>query len=190
MQFTGRFYGMLILGLVIITLGRAQEQDTPGDGPASESALPRIFRALSLGMALEDLKVALQEDELFRFRGDRDVSFLPSREQSLVETTGASFIRQAFFQLRDDTVFVMAFTLNTALVDHYSVFTSFVKKYGEPNLLDPKQAIWESEDTRIAIERPLTVKYIDMRMFNEILNESQANKSKEVRLRDDFLNEF
>ncbi|MDR3342595.1 MAG: hypothetical protein LBT14_07395 [Treponema sp.] len=195
MKYRGCFRVMLVLGgvLCIALVGWAQDNDNPPDSPGSpvsESELPRVFRDLSLGMGLEDLKGVLQQDALFHFRGDRDVSFLPLREQSLVETTGPSFIRRAFFQLRDGTVFLMAFTLNMELVDHYSVFTSFVKKYGEPGLLDPKQAVWESDTTRIAIERPLTVKYIDKQVFNELLDESKANASKEVRLREDFLDGF
>ncbi|MDR3167773.1 MAG: hypothetical protein LBT93_07505 [Treponema sp.] len=169
-------------------MGEERAEALPGTG--EEGTLPRNFREFSLGMGLEDLKEALRRDGLFYFREDRDVSFLPSREESLVETTGLSFIRRAFFQLRDGKVFIMAFTLDPHLVDHYSVFTSLVKKYGEPALLDPKQAVWESADTRIAIERPLTVKYIDQYVFNEIINESKALESAEIRLREEFLSEF
>ena len=78
-------------------------QDKPKDAAkaADGSELPKQFRQLSLGMGLDALKDELIKDELFQFRGDRDVSFLPAREQSLVETTGLSFIKRAFFQLRD-----------------------------------------------------------------------------------------
>lgn len=164
-------------------LAPRQTHAQSGDG----GALPRRFRELSLGMGLEDLKVCLQRDALFHFRGDRDVSFLPAREQSLVETTGSSFIRRAFFQLRDGQVFIMAFSFNPVLVDHYSVFTSLVAKYGEPGYLDPKEAVWESEDTRIAIERPLTLKYIDKRVFNDIINESALSESRQARERQELL---
>ncbi|MDR0710259.1 MAG: hypothetical protein LBF77_09355, partial [Spirochaetaceae bacterium] len=107
------------------------------DGASGTAAVPESFRGFSLGMDLDALKSALEKDPLFNFRGDRDVSFLPNREQSLIETTGFSFIRRAFFQLRDGKVFIMAFNLDTSLVDHYSVYTSFVKKYGEPSALNP-----------------------------------------------------
>jgi hypothetical protein len=162
-------------------------QDVSGEQSAE---LPRQFRQLSLGMSLDDLKANLLSDSYFNFRGDRDVSFLPVREQSLVETTGSSFIRRAFFQLRDAQVFIMAFTLNTAIVDHYSVFMQFVEKYGEPSYLDPRTAIWETDETRIAIERPLTVKYIDKVVFNDIVSESGLIESGQVRMRQEFLNEF
>jgi hypothetical protein len=152
--------------------------------------LPRQFRGLSLGMSLDDLKENLLKDALFNFRGDRDVSFLPVREQSLVETSGSSFIRRAFFQLRDGEVFIMAFSLNTQIIDHYSIFMQFQEKYGPPTYLDPQVAIWETEETRIALERPLTVKYIDKAVFNDILNESGLRESDQVRRRQEFLNDF
>jgi len=182
----------LFIILFIMIFSRVWAQEAPAQAESEEEAieLPRIFRELSLGMSLDDLKENLLKDDLFHFRGDRDVSFLPAREQSLVETTGPSFIRRAFFQLRDGQVFIMAFTLNTAIIDHYSVFMQFTEKYGEPSYLDPRIAVWESEETRVAIERPLTVKYIDRAVFNDILDESGLIESGQVRLRQEFLNEF
>jgi len=152
--------------------------------------LPRQFRNLALGMGIDDLKANLISDDYFNFRGDRDVSFLPVRNQSLVETTGSLFIKRAFFQLRDESVFIMAFSLNTDIIDHYSVFTQFVGKYGQPTYLDPSEAVWETDDTRISIERPLTVKYIDKKVFTDIINESGLIESGQVKLRQDFLNDF
>ena len=152
--------------------------------------LPRQFRQFYLGMDIDNLKDNLINDDYFNFRGDRDVSFLPVREQSLVETTGSSFIRRAFFQLRDSSVFIMSFSLNTQIIDFYSVFTQFTEKYGEPSYLDPRTAIWETEEIRISIERPLTVKYIDKVVFDDIVNESGLVESHQVKLREDFLNEF
>ncbi|WP_461246586.1 hypothetical protein [Treponema sp. R6D11] len=157
---------------------------------AGTNDLPRQFRTLVLGMSLDDLKANLQSDDSFNFRGDRDVSFLPVRNQSLVETTGSLFIKRAFFQLRDESVFIMAFSLNTDIIDHYSVFTQLVEKYGQPTYLDPSEAVWETDDTRIAIERPLTVKYIDKKVFTDIVNESGLIESGQVKLRQDFLNDF
>lgn len=171
----------------------AQEPEAPASSPpeaAESSPPPREFRNLSLGMSLEDLKGALEKDSLFHFRGDRDVSSLPAREESLVEASGSSFVGRAFFQLREGKVFVMSFTLNPALVDHYSVFSSFVEKYGEPGSFSPREAVWETSDTRVSLERPLTVKYIDKTVFNDILDESRAEKSGALKKREDFLHGF
>jgi hypothetical protein len=177
-----RFISLFILLFLLPLFLSAQDEQIP--------ELPRQFRQIFLGMSLDDLKTALMGDSYFNFRGDRDVSFLPIRNQSLVETTGASFIRRAFFQLREGEVFIMSFTLNTAIIDHYSIFMQFTEKYGQPSYLDQRTAIWETEDTRISIERPLTVKYIDKIIFNDIISESGLIESGQVRMRQDFLNEF
>ncbi|MDR0719698.1 MAG: hypothetical protein LBF78_08695 [Treponema sp.] len=158
--------------------------------PENPEALPKTFRKISLGMSLEDLKAGLKADGLFGFRGDRDVSFLPVREETLIESAGPDFISRSFFQLAQNKVFIMAFLLNTALIDHYSVFTAFVKKYGEPKTLSPKESVWENDEVRISIERPLTVKYIDKIVFNQLIEESEARESGRLKLQEDFLNEF
>jgi hypothetical protein len=186
-------FATCVLSLPVVL---AQDAATRGaaaqTAPATEETkeLPRQFREIVLGMSLDDLKAALEEDQLFNFRGDRDVSFLPAREESLVETSGSSFIKRAFFQLRDGALFIMAFTLNTSMMDHYSVFTDLVTKYGPPTYLDPKEAVWETEEIRVSIERPLTIKYIDKKVFDDIINESALVESRRVQQRQEFLNEF
>lgn len=161
----------------------------PSIVPGSQE-LPRAFRKLELGMNLDALKTALAADNLFEFRGDRDVSFLPVKEENLVETAGLSFIRRAFFQLRDGAVFIMAFSFDTGMLDHYSVFTGLVTKYGNPQSLSPFEAVWENGSTRVSLERPLTVKYIDMNVFNAIVENAKAEETAEHILRQGFLDEF
>jgi len=188
----------IFFGLFLIFQLPAQERFDyfiPGPQPRSlapenPEEVPRQYRQLFLGMSLNELKLALQRDELFIFRGDRDVSFIPIREETLVETTGLSFIRRAFFQLTGGNVFIMAFSLDTRLVDHYSVYTSLVSKYGEPDYLNPTEAVWESQDTRLSIERPLTVKYIDKKVFNSLIDASRTRDTRQLFMREDFLRDF
>ncbi|MDR1929947.1 MAG: hypothetical protein LBQ44_04875 [Treponema sp.] len=170
--------------------GTAADTADTAETATSGTELPRSFRKISLGMSLEELKAALAEDGLFEFRGDRDISWLPAKEENLVETTGLSFIRRAFFQLREGRLFIMAFSMDIGRIDHYSVFTTLRAKYGEPARLNPQEAVWETGDTRVSIERPLTVKYIDMRVFNEIIGESKAEESAEIFRRQGFLDEL
>lgn len=161
----------------------------PQESAATEpAALSRSFRGLSLGMSLEELQAALTADDAFAFQGEADVSLLPSSDQILVESAGRGFIRRAFFQLRDGKVFIMVFALDSARVDHYSVFMTLSGKYGEPESLDPARAVWNSADTRVLLERPLTVKYLDLTVFTELLDESLVRQSREAELRQEFLN--
>ena len=166
------------------------EPERPSMVPENPEAPPRQFRSLTLGMALDELKSALMSDTLFNFRGDRDVSFLPVREETLIETTGFSYVRRAYFQLSEGAVYIMSLSLDTRLMDHYSVFNSFIRKYGEPLALSPGEAVWESEDTRVSIERPLTVKYIDKTVFNRLIEESKTKEKSEMLRREEFLADF
>jgi hypothetical protein len=176
----------------------ADTPDSSQDRAGGFSAPPRSFRGIFLGIGLDALKEAIRKDRIFNFREDRDVSFLPSdQEQTLVETQGFGFIRRAFFQLRYGEVFIMSFTLDTSLVDHYSVFTAFLNRYGEPSSLNPREAVWETDTTRVSLERPLTVKYIDTHDFNmfklspeEILVGPSANGARELLNRNEFLEGF
>jgi hypothetical protein len=207
-----------IVGVFLLIAGIIQAQDSADDGAGTEleydwslveepaddgdganvenpkgefAELPRSFRRIFLGIGLDGLKIVLREDQIFYFREDRDVSLLPSSpDQTLVETQGLSFIHRAFFQLRGGEVFIMSFILDPRLVDHYSVFSTFVKRYGPPTSLSPQEAVWETEQTRVSIERPLTVKYIDKPGFNDMIKRSSADNARELLSRDNFLDGF
>jgi len=176
---------LLLFSLCLIPLS-AQEAEAPDAFPP----IPRQFRELALGMPLDGLQDSLARDGLFRFRGERDVSFLPVRQETLVETTGSSFIRRAHFQLYDGEVFIMSFTMDTRLIDHYSLFTTFVNRYGQPIILNPSEAVWEDDYTRVSIERPLTVKYVDRTVFDRLREEARVQQDWETIRREDFLAEF
>jgi hypothetical protein len=180
-----------ISAFVFAQAGGADGTHSTEKEEASGTELPRSFRRIVLGMGLEELKTVLQEDEAFRFRADRDVSLLPSsKDQTLVETQGVSFIKRAFFQLRSGTLIIMSFSMDPTLVDHYSIFTAFVNRYGDPDYLDPREAVWESEDIRVSLERPLTVKYIDKQSLSDMVKESSADGAAEMVKRNQFLDGF
>jgi len=130
---------------------------------------------------------ALKKDPVFSYRGPEDLSLLPSPNQSLIEVTGLSFVKRGFFQFYEGKLWTMILELNTDKVDHYSVYTSLVAKYGEPGLLNPKEARWEDKATRMAIERPLTLRYMDMAVYAKISAGESAKVSTEELDRQGFL---
>ncbi|MDR1231542.1 MAG: hypothetical protein LBK61_09095 [Spirochaetaceae bacterium] len=165
----------------------AQTEDITGSAPD----LPLGYRTVTLGLGIEELTDALRQDtEAYLFREDRDVYFVPLRNENYVETTGRGFIKRAFFQLKDASVFVISLDLNSDRIDYYSVFTAFREKYGDPASLDPQKAMWESETVRVTIERPLTVKYIDRAVFDALLADAEAVNSNGTMIRERFLQDF
>ncbi len=201
-------YIFLGLCLAVFAQGTVESSPTSGAGKTSDEngaiapkadgisnteklkPLPVSYRGISLGMSLETVKDALKADAIFGYRGERDFSLLAAPNRSLIETQGSAFIERAWFQFNEESLYTITLKLNTAKVDHYSIYKHFCEKYGEPLDINPHRAIWENETVRITIEKPLTVKYLDLSVFNSMLEKSQTETTKSEKNREAFVEEF
>lgn len=160
------------------------------NGQQVKAALPAEYRSIRLGMGIDAVKEALKQDAVFGYRGERDVSLLPTENRSLIESAGSYFISRSWFQFYKDNLYTMIFKLNTDTVDYYSVYSKFCEKYGDPASINPQRAVWENEHTRVVIERPLIVKYIDLMVFNELISQSTTEKAASETNRQNFIDGF
>lgn len=186
-----RAIAFIFLSLICSVPVFAQSAAGSSSAPSAAASPPPVgFRALTLGMSLDQVKSALQADTLFRYRGDPDVSFLPQTSQYLIECEGMSYIRRAYFQFADGRLFIMILVLDEQKLDHYSMFQALSAKYGPPTSLSPQEAVWQSDPVRFSLERPLTVKYVDAKTFAAILSKGSASKDFEQLSREKFLEQF
>ncbi len=169
---------------------REGSASVPADGSQSPAPLSGTYRSVSLGMNVDEVKKALLADPIFGYRGDRDVSLLPTMNRTLIETSGYSFIKRAWFQFRDDALYVMTLSLDPSMVDYYSIYKGLVAKYGEPSALDPAKATWGDGIVTLTLERPLTVKYVDAVAFASLLESSGTEKAASDLVREEFVNGF
>lgn len=166
-------------------------QDKNTKSPDTEKkTVPREFSGISLGMSMEEVQNLLKGNGLFWYRGEADVSLLPRPNETVIEVTGLSYIKRAFFQFYEGKLFIMIFIMNEKMIDHYTIFTNFQNKYGKFTSFSPSEIIWQDENTRVSIERPLAVKYIDLAVYNQLIIQGQQLESYEKMLLDDFLNQF
>lgn len=156
----------------------------------SPEPVPKGFHDFIFGDSLEIVKEKLQYDSYFAYRGDPDVSMLLTPEKSIIDTAGSGFIDRAYFIFLEEKLYQITLIMHRDKIDFYTFQTSFMKKYGSPDSLDPSGMIWEDGESRLSLEYPLTVKYIDLNSFNSILSESQINRSNQEILREDFLDSF
>ena len=168
--------------------------DDTGDGPEAEAVepepLPTGFRSIILGLDIETVKRRLEEDSYFIYRGEPDVSMLAEPNRSLIECRGFRFIDRAFFQFYEERLYTIILRLNPEEFDYYSVYSTLTEKYGESDSLDPEQVIWENEEVRLSLERPLSVKYIEVETFSSILEEAEADETFRAVTRREFLEMF
>jgi hypothetical protein len=156
----------------------------------AQAAGPRGFRGLELGMSLEQVKTRLAADALFGYRGDPDVSLLPSPQQTLIECSGVSWVRHAFFQFYEGGLLSIILVLDERRLDYYTLFQTLSRKYGSPARLDPAEAVWEFPGVRLSLERPLSVKYLDSGRFEELRKQGQAGEALSEVSKRAFLEEF
>jgi len=151
---------------------------------------PSSFRTVALGMTVNEVKEALRKDALYRYRGDPDVSFLPLSSETLIECEGLSYLSRAYFQFAEGKLYVLILVLDQRKLDHYSLFTAFTAKYGEPVSFNPTEAVWQSGTVRFSLERPLTVKYIDRGVFQAQVARGAAQQDLEQLSREQFIGQF
>ena len=167
---------------VSITIGTGSNRPNKEIQP-----LPRKYRTMQLGMNIDDVKKALANDSIFGYRGERDVSLLQSPNRVLIETSGLSFLDRSWFQFYEDKLYTMIFKLDEDRVDFYSMFKTLNEKYGEPTSLSPDKVVWKDDSITLCLERPLTIKYIDTKVFKEIQDKANIEKNKEEITRQGFL---
>ena len=141
-------------------------------------------------MDIDQVKKALLADPLFGYRGDPDVSMLPQTHQYLIESAGPSYIRRAYFQFADKRLLTMIFVLDREKLDYFSLYSALSGKYGQPASLSPQEAVWQSDQVRLSLERPLTVKYIDQAAFAALVGKAGAPSDLENLSREKFIEQF
>jgi len=170
---------------ILMVLGAAL-----GQGLAAQAALTPGFDVFRLGMSLTELKDALRNNSYFLYNGEPDVTMLSRPNTNLIDVPGITFVSRGVFQVVEGRLYSIALELNPEQISYYSMYTTLTKKYGDPVALDPSSARWESAAVRMTLEKPLTVKYIDMPLFQRLQKEGTAQEALQALTRDKFLENF
>ncbi|TVR70421.1 MAG: hypothetical protein EA427_05905 [Spirochaetaceae bacterium] len=184
------FYGLFPC-LLVVFLGTATlpAQEEPDIAPI-DPALQRGYRELQLGDSYAAVEETLQRDPNFDYRGAPDVSLAPGTNDRVIDTRGRGYVERGLFQFQEGNLYIMALYLNRGRLDYFQLFNQLRQRYGDPRDLDPHRAIWEDQMTRIELERPLTVRYLDLATFEARRRERRELQALEDLTREQFLEDF
>ncbi|MDA3956992.1 hypothetical protein [Oceanispirochaeta sp.] len=168
--------------------GDAKETTPPANQEFQD--LPGAYRSISLGMTFDETKEKLLVESRFDFRGDPDVSIQKEGTQALISSKGQSFIDQGFFQFHEKRLYLIILQLDRTKIDFFSIQKSMISKYGPPRELSPEGMYWSNDKIKVSLEYPLTVKYLDLEVFNTFLDENIRLKSFQEVARSEFLEDF
>ena len=132
---------------------------------------------IKLGMAYQACYDALVSNLSLDYRGTPDVSFSPGRDEKIIEARGLHFIQRGIFQFRQEKLFTIILELNPLTLDYYTLYTTFVERYGEAKFLSPEISTWEDGTVRLMLEKPLTLKYLDIAVIDALTKEAGIEES-------------
>ncbi len=158
-------------------------------------SLPHGYKEIKLGMSLEETKETLVKNPEFGYHGDRDVSLIPHSSKTLIETDaergmGSDFLTRCWFQFSFDELYIITINVNPEKMDYYSIFKKLTEKYGEPTSFNPQSATWKDDEVTMSLEKPLTLKYIDNKIFDQTQNYSNIQASPTEITQEMFLDEL
>lgn len=183
---------LLLLATGLLGPGGADGQAAAPPPPAAavvSAATAELggFRGIRLGMSVDEVKAQLAKEPLFSYHGDRDISLLPASRQILIEVPGRTFVERGYFQFHDGKLLVMIVMLAREQVSYFEVYTQLSTRYGPTTALDPTQAVWELPGTRLALEKPVVLKYLDSVTFKALTEAGRAGTDYELMTRRQFL---
>lgn len=157
---------------------------------SQEATLRRGFREIQLQLPMERVQDLLAADSAFDYRGPADLSMALSREEPVIDTRGRGFVQRGLFQFSREQLYIITLYLDQRHLDYFQLFEQLRQRYGDPVDLDPRRAVWDDAVTRIELERPLTVRYIDLDAFETIRQERRMLRAAQDVSREQFLEEF
>ncbi len=176
--------------LPTVPTDRPEAGSVSGIVPPDARTLPRGFGTIMFGLSRDEVGERLFDDPNFDYRGEPDVQFLPRREQVVIDTAGFDFVDRGYFQFVDGDLYSIIIKLNTRMMDYFTMYTQLSNTYGHPDAISPQNAVWERGGVRLALERPLSVKYLDLAVFDEIRDEGRMRESDRAAARREFLDQF
>ena len=170
--------------VLTVVAGVAYGQD------GGETPLLRGYRQIVLGRSFAEVEQLLYEESSFFYRGEPDVSLRPSDGNTVIDARGRGFVARGVFYFVDDALYSLNLYLNRASIDYFQLYERLRARYGEPDDLNPRLAVWDDERTRIELEKPLTVRYIDLTPIVRRQEEEDRAFAAGEAARRRFLEEF
>lgn len=148
---------------------------------------PWGFGGIYLKASMESVESLLDSSAFFVYNSQR-VSWLPF--SPLISADGRGFIKKGYFQFVEDQLYSITLIMDEGKIDYFTLFTQFNEKYGNYTLLSPSNVKWVGLQSELTLEKPLTVKYLDMELHRAYVAASQVEKSKQQARRENFLDQF
>lgn len=99
-----------------------------------------------------------------------------------------SFIKRISFYFKEERLYSMTINFSTGFTNYYAIFSSLKEKLGEPfSVKGPNLIEWKAGNVLVRLERPLTVKYIDISVIEELKNQYDQDQQNKLDIKESIL---
>ena len=144
----------------------------------SQEPLSDGYKNIKLGMSQQEVKSILQKSTDFNMKKEEILSFRMEPDTEIISTEGYGYIIFGYFHFSHDQLFQILLKLSEEKVGYYYLLTNFTNRFGKPQKFSPTRAIWENEKIRIVIEKPCTLKYIYLPVWNGLVDKKDETSDE------------
>ncbi|MCG8569387.1 MAG: hypothetical protein MJB14_04540 [Spirochaetes bacterium] len=159
-------------------------------------SITQIIFSQTLSEGYQEFKLGLSKQEvenLLKTSGDfwgnkKDVIVMRHQpDQQIITVEGKGYIEIGYFHFYEDQLYQIFLVINSEKIGYYSLLKRLTDKFASPKTLDPLSAQWENETVKIEIEKPCTIKYYYLPIWNQLLNSDLSDRKIDQKSRENFV---
>jgi hypothetical protein len=148
------------------------------------------YKDIKLGMSKSEVVDRMKKSVEFRQKNDEVLSIRIDPDSEILTYEGLGFVEIGYFHFHNDKLFQILLKFDEKKIGYYLLLKNSTEKFGKPNSLDPKSAAWRNDNVSIVIEKPCTMKYFYLPVWNELIKKDQTPDDIILKNRTDFVNDL
>lgn len=153
---------------------------------SGQETLPEGYKNIRLGMTREEVEEILKTSSDFENR-EEVLTIRIEPDKQIITSEGYGYILIGYFHFSQDSLYQIFIKLDHTKIGYYNLLKNFTSKYGAPPLFEPKRAQWENDSVRLVIEKPGTLRYIYLPVWNQLLKSDLSDQKIIEKNRRNFL---
>lgn len=145
------------------------------------------YKDIKLGMKKEEVSNLLKKSLEFDAKREEILSVRLEPDTEIITVKGYGFINTGYFHFNKDKLFQIFLKFDEKKIDYYALLKNNTLKFGSPKRFEPGRAIWENSEINIVIEKPSSIKYIYLPVWNELIKQNDVTNDVNLEMRNKFL---
>ncbi len=145
------------------------------------------YQGIKLGMKKDQVMNIINNSPDFNPLKDEILTVRLEPDTEIITTEGTGFIELAYFHFHNEDLFQILFKISQDKIGYYTLLKNLTARFGNPKKLNPKKAYWENDRVKIVIEKPCTLKYQFLPVWNTLITKDNSSDTLNKIIRDEFL---